>query len=152
MIEQEAAVIGDVIEAQRRIVDEFELVDGWIERYETLIDFGRRLAPMPASLRTERNRIRACQGDAWLAGIHSGGRLHLSAASETDVLAGLLAIVVEVYSGRAAEDVLHHPLVVLETTGLEPPTVAAPPRRISRDSGSAERTRVIGQPAATRVD
>jgi cysteine desulfuration protein SufE len=118
VVEQEAAVIGDVIEAQRRIVDEFELVDGWIERYETLIDFGRRLAPMPASLRTERNRIRACRGDAWLAGIHSGGRLHLSAASETDVLAGLLAIVVEVYSGRAAEDVLHHPLVVLETTGL----------------------------------
>ena len=73
---------------------------------------------MPARLRTERNRIRACQGDAWLAGIHNGGRLHLSAASETDVLAGLLAIVVEVYSGRAAEDVLHHPLVVLETTGL----------------------------------
>ena len=41
MIDQEAAVIGDVIEAQRRIVDEFELVDGWMERYETLIDFGR---------------------------------------------------------------------------------------------------------------
>jgi cysteine desulfuration protein SufE len=118
VIDQEAAVIGDVVEAQRRIVDEFELVDGWMERYETLIDFGRRLAPMPASLRTERNRIRACQGDAWLAGIHSGGRLHLSAASETAVLAGLLAIVVEVYSGRAAEDVLDHPLVVLETTGL----------------------------------
>ena len=118
MIDQEAPVIGDAIEAQRRIVDEFERVDGWIERYETLIDFGRRLAPMPASLRTERNRIRACHGEAWLAGIHSGGRLHLSAASETDVLAGLLAIVVEVYSGRAAEDVLHHPLVVLETTGL----------------------------------
>jgi cysteine desulfuration protein SufE len=117
VIDQEAAAIGDVIEAQRRIVDEFELVDGWIERYETLIDFGR-LAPMPASLRTERNRIRACRGDAWLAGIHSGGRLHLSAASETGVLAGLLAIVVEVYSGRAAEDVLHHPLFVLEATGL----------------------------------
>jgi sulfur transfer protein SufE len=89
VIEQEAAVIGDVIEAQRRIVDEFELVDGWIERYETLIDFGRRLAPMPASLRTERNRIRACQGDAWLAASRKDGRLYLSAASETDVLAGL---------------------------------------------------------------
>jgi cysteine desulfuration protein SufE len=59
-----------------------------------------------------------CRGDAWLAGIRRDGRLYLSAASETGVLAGLLAIIVEVYSGRAAEDVLHHPLVVLETTGL----------------------------------
>ena len=95
MVEQEAAVAGDdIIEAQRRIVDEFELVDSWIERY--LIDFGRRLAPMPASLRTDRNRIRTCQGDAWFAGTRRGGRPYLSAASETGVLAGLLAIVVEV--------------------------------------------------------
>jgi cysteine desulfuration protein SufE len=119
MIDPEAAVMtGDIIEAQRRLVAEFEFVDGWIERYETLIDFGRRLAPMPASLRTERNRIRTCQGDAWLAGTRRGGRLYLSGASETGVLAGLLAIVIGVYSGRAAEDVLDHPLVVLEATGL----------------------------------
>jgi cysteine desulfuration protein SufE len=119
MIDPEAAVMaGDIIEAQRRIVAEFEFADGWIERYETLIDFGQRLAPMPASLRTERNRIRTCQGDAWLAGTRRGGRLYLSGPSETGVLAGLLAIVIGVYSGRAAEDVLDHPLVVLETTGL----------------------------------
>jgi len=119
VVDQEAAILGhDIVEAQRRIVDEFEFVEGWIERYETLIDFGRRLAPMPPSLRIDRNRIGACQGDAWLAGIRRDGRLYLSAASETRVLAGLLAIVVEVYSGRAAEDVLDHPLVVLETTGL----------------------------------
>jgi cysteine desulfuration protein SufE len=119
VIDQEATIVDhDIIDAQRLIVDEFEFVDGWIERYETLIDLGRRLAPMPASLRNDRNRIRTCRGDAWLAGIRRDGRLHLSAASETGVLAGLLAIIVEVYSGRAAEDVLHHPLVVLETTGL----------------------------------
>jgi cysteine desulfuration protein SufE len=119
VIDQEAAIAGhDIIEVQRRIVDEFEFVDCWIERYETLIDFGRRLAPMPASLRNDRNRIRTCHGEAWLAGIRRDGRLYLSAASETGALAGLLAIIVEVYSGRAAEDVLHHPLVVLETTGL----------------------------------
>jgi cysteine desulfuration protein SufE len=113
VIDQEATIVDhDIIDAQRRIVD------GWIERYETLIDLGRRLAPMPVSLRNDRNRIRTCQGDAWLAGIRHDGRLYLSAASETGVLAGLLAIIVEVYSGRAAEDVLGHPLVVLETTGL----------------------------------
>jgi cysteine desulfuration protein SufE len=119
VIDQEATIVDhDIIDAQRRIVEVFEFVDGWIERYETLIDLGRRLAPMPASLRNDRNRIRTCRGDAWLAGIRRDGRLYLSAASETGVLAGLLAIIVEVYSGRAAEDVLHHPLVVLETTGL----------------------------------
>lgn len=143
MIDQEATIVDhDIIDAQRRIVEVFEFVDGWIERYETLIDLGRRLAPMPASLRNDRNRIRTCRGDAWLAGIRRDGRLYLSAASETGVLAGLLAIIVEVYSGRAAEDVLHHPLVVLETTGL---SQRLSPRRLSRDPGSAARTRVLGR-------
>ena len=65
MIDQEATIVDhDIIDAQRLIVDEFEFVDGWIERYETLIDLGRRLAPMPASLRNDRNRIRTCRGDA----------------------------------------------------------------------------------------
>jgi cysteine desulfuration protein SufE len=65
MIGQQAAVLSrDIVEAQRRIIGEFELFDDWRDRYETLIEFGRRLAPMPVSLRVDRNRIRNCHGDA----------------------------------------------------------------------------------------
>jgi cysteine desulfuration protein SufE len=119
VISQQAAVLSrDIVETQRRIIEDFEMVPSWSERYETLIEFGRRLAPMPMSLRVDRNRIRNCHGHAWLAGVRHEGRLFFSAASEADVVAGLLAIVVEVYSGCAPDEILFHPLIVLEATGL----------------------------------
>jgi cysteine desulfuration protein SufE len=116
--EQTAILSHDIVEAQRRLVEEFSIFDSWSERYETLIEFGKRLAPMPVSLRVDRNRIRNCHGRAWLAGVCHHDKLFLSAASEADVVAGLLAIVVEVYSGSAPDDILSHPLFVLEATGL----------------------------------
>jgi cysteine desulfuration protein SufE len=116
--EQAAILYHDIVETERRIIGEFETFDDWRDRYETLIEFGRRLAPMPPSLRVDRNRIRNCHGDAWLSGMRRNGLLYLSAASEADVVAGLLAIVVEVYSGRSPDEILSHPLIVLEATGL----------------------------------
>jgi cysteine desulfuration protein SufE len=119
VIGQQAAVLSrDIAATQRRIIEDFEIVPSWSERYETLIEFGRRLAPMPMNLRVERNRIRNCHGHAWLAGIRREGRIFFSAASEADVVAGLLAIVVEVYSGCAPDEILFNPLMVLEATGL----------------------------------
>jgi cysteine desulfuration protein SufE len=108
----------DIDEAQRRLIEEFEIFDSWGERYQYLIELGRRLAPIPELMKTDRNRIRNCLGEAWFAGTRRNGLLYLSAASQTDVLAGLLAIVVEVYSGQSPDQILSHPLIVLETTGL----------------------------------
>jgi cysteine desulfuration protein SufE len=119
VIDQQAAILSrPIVEAQRRLIQEFETLESWSERYETLIEFGRRLASMPMSLRVDRNRIRNCHGRAWLAGVRRDDRLFFSAASESDVVAGLLAIVIEVYSGHSTDEILSHPLTVLETTGL----------------------------------
>jgi cysteine desulfuration protein SufE len=119
VISQQAAILSrDVVGTQRPIIEEFETVPSWGELYETLIEFGRRLAPMPMSLRVDRNRIRNCHGQAWLAGVRCDGQLFFSASSEADMVAGLLAIVVEVYSGCTPDEILSHPLTVLEATGL----------------------------------
>ena len=105
MIGQQAAILShDIVETQRRLIEEFEIFDSWSERYETSIDFGRRLQPLPEIMKVDRNRLRSCRGDARLAGIRCNGLLYLSAAGEADVLAGLLAIVVEVYSGCAPDE------------------------------------------------
>lgn len=117
-IERAAVLSPGVTEAQRRLIEEFEIFEGWSERYEYLIELGRRLMPIPETMRDDRDRIRNCRGDAWLAGFLRNGLLYLSAASQTKVLAGLLAIVVEVYSGHSPDEILSHPLTVLETTGL----------------------------------
>jgi cysteine desulfuration protein SufE len=119
VIDQQAAIFSrDVVEAQRRVIEEFEILESWSERYENLIEFGRRLEPLPEIMKVDRNRLRSCRGDAWLAGVRRDGLLYLSAASEADVLAGMLAIVVEVYSGHSTDEIRSHPLTVLEATGL----------------------------------
>jgi cysteine desulfuration protein SufE len=105
-------------QAQRRIVDEFAFVGDWSDRYQTLIDVGRRLAPMPDRLKVDHNRIRNCQGEAWLAAEWQSGRMYLSAASDTGVVAGILAILVEVYSGHTPDDISGQPLTVLDAVGL----------------------------------
>jgi cysteine desulfuration protein SufE len=116
--EQKSGPVESAFESQRRLAEEFELFDDWSDRYQTLIELGRRLASMPHALKTERNRIHNCRGDTWLAGDVSGGILQLSAASDTGVMAGLLAILVEVYSGRPASNVFDHPLSILDAVGL----------------------------------
>jgi hypothetical protein len=117
VIDQEAAVIGEVIEAQRRIVDEFELVDGWIERYETLIDFGR------ASRRCRRDSERSATAFAPARATRGSPESTTAGASTSAPRAKRTCSPDCSRSSSksipgAAEDVLHHPLVVLETTGL----------------------------------
>jgi len=55
----------EVTAAQQEIIDEFSLFDDWMDRYQYLIDLGRRLPPFPEELRSEENRIRGCQSQVW---------------------------------------------------------------------------------------
>ncbi len=129
-----------IVQAQERIIEEFGLLDDWNDRYQNLIECGRRLAPMRDTLRVERNRIQNCHGDAWLAAEDRDGLLQLSAASETGVVAGLLAIVVDVYSGHSPADVLDHPLTVLDSIGL---TNRLSPHRLAAFREIVGRLRVL---------
>lgn len=105
-------------ERQHRLIEEFSVVDSWNDRYQHLCDLGRRLPPMPPALRIERNRIRECQGDTFLAGEHNADRLDLFAESEAPVLAGILAILVDIYSGEKPADVLRYPPILFDRIGL----------------------------------
>lgn len=105
-------------ERQERLIDEFLLFDDWAERYQYLIDLGRSLPPFPLSLRVERNRIAGCDGETFLSAIRHGGRISLYGASDMPVLAGILAILIRIYSGETPTDILRHPPVLLDRIGL----------------------------------
>ncbi len=105
-------------ERQKRLVEEFLLIDDWNDRYHHLIDLGQDLPPFDPSYCSERNRVSACDGDTFLAGEHINRRLLLYGASDTPVLAGILALLIEVYSGSPTVDILRHPPVFLDRIGL----------------------------------
>jgi len=95
--------------AQQEIIDEFALFDDWMDRYQYLIDLGRRLPEFPEELRSEQNRIRGCQSQVWFVADERDGRLEFRAISDAAIVSGLIALLLRLYSGRYPQDILDTP-------------------------------------------
>jgi len=109
----------EVAEAQQEIIDEFSLFDDWMDRYQYLIDLGRRLPELPDELRTEENRIRGCQSQVWFVPEKKDGRLYFRAISDAAIVSGLIALLLRLYSGRYPQDILDTPPDFVEALQLE---------------------------------
>lgn len=92
--------------AQAAIRDEFSFFGDWSERYQYLIDLGRKLPELPESLKTEDNRLHGCQSMVWIVASGDASRLEFSAASDSAIVSGLIFLTLRVYSGRSAEEIL----------------------------------------------
>ena len=99
----------EIIVAQREIVETFSLFDDWTERYQHIIDCGRQAAEFPTEWKVEANRLRGCQSQVWIVSERRGDRLHFAATSDSTIVAGLIAILLEVYSDRRPADILATP-------------------------------------------
>lgn len=107
-----AAVNGmtnEIRAAQREVIEEFSLFEDWMDRYQYLIDLGRRLPEFPEALRTEENRIRGCQSQVWFVAEEKDGRLEFRATSDAAIVSGLIALLLRLYSGRYPQDILDTP-------------------------------------------
>jgi cysteine desulfuration protein SufE len=109
----------EVAEAQQEIIDEFSLFDDWMDRYQYLIDLGRRLPELPDDLRTEENRIRGCQSQVWFVPEQRDGRLYFQAISDAAIVSGLIALLLRLYSGRYPQDILDTPPDFVEALQLQ---------------------------------
>ena len=109
----------EVREAQQEIIDEFSLFDNWMDRYQYIIDLGRRLPPFPEELRTEENRIRGCQSQVWFVAEKAGDRLEFRAISDAAIVSGLIALLLRLYSGRHPQDILDTPPDFVNALGLD---------------------------------
>lgn len=99
----------EVQAAQEELVEDFRLFDNWMDRYQYLIDLGRRLPEFPESDRIDANRIRGCQSQVWFVAEKKGDRLEFRAISDAAIVSGLIALLLRVYSGRRPEDILSTP-------------------------------------------
>lgn len=92
--------------AQQAIIEEFGFFSDWSERYQYLIDLGRKLPPMDAALRTEANRLLGCQSNVWIVSEGDAESLRFIAASDSAIVSGLVYLALRVYSGRSAREIL----------------------------------------------
>ena len=95
-----------IAETQDEIVDEFEFIGDWTERYKYIIDMGRSLPPLPDEVRTEENQVRGCQSQVWLHGRLDGSAVYFDADSDALIVRGLIALVLRVYSGHTPDEIL----------------------------------------------
>jgi cysteine desulfuration protein SufE len=104
--------------AQQTIAEEFSFFADWSERYQYLIDLGRKLPPLPPELRTEEHRLLGCQSMVWIVADGDARRLDFRAASDSAIVSGLIYLALRVYSGRSAEEILATPADYIAGIGL----------------------------------
>lgn len=104
--------------AEAQIADEFAFFGDWTERYQYLIDLGRKLPPFPDALKTDAYKVTGCQSQVWLVPSGDASQLEFQATSDSAIVSGLIALLLRVYSGRSASEILATEPKFIEAIGL----------------------------------
>ena len=108
----------DIRKVQEEIVEDFAMFDDWMDRYRFLIDLGRSLPTYPEALKTDEWRVKGCINRAWLHGEARDGKVFYQASSESEIVAGLIALLLKVYSGRTPREIVDNPPDFLQRIGV----------------------------------
>lgn len=105
----------DAIEA---IGDELALFDDWMDRYQYIIELGRKLPPFPREWTDDAHRVPGCQSQVWLEARMNDGTMYFAGASDAAIVMGLVALLLRVYSGRSPDEILATEPSFLSDLGL----------------------------------
>lgn len=105
-------------EIQDEIIEEFELFDDWADKYEYIIDLGKKLKGLPESLKTEENIIKGCQSKVWLDAKLENGNILFEADSEAIIVKGLVNMLIRVLSEQTPEDIAKANLYFIDKIGM----------------------------------
>ena len=109
----------DILAAQAEIVDVFSLFEDWTDRYQYIIDLGRKLPDLSAEQKVESNRLKGCQSQVWIVTENREGRLHYDAISDSAIVSGLIALLLDVYSDRRPSEIVATPPDFIKQIELE---------------------------------
>lgn len=87
------------------LIENFELLDDWEDKYRYIIDLGSKLDLFPAQFRTEEWKVRGCQSQVWLVPEKKDGRLVFKGDSDAAIVKGIIAIVMTIFSGKTPEEI-----------------------------------------------
>ena len=87
------------------MIDDFAFLDDWEDRYMHVIDLGKSLAPLPDGTRIEENKVKGCASQVWLVSDYTDGIWTFLGDSDAHIVKGLVAITIEIFSGRSAAEI-----------------------------------------------
>ena len=100
------------------IAEELGVFDDWMDRYQFIIELGRKLPPFPPEWTDDTHRVPGCQSKVWMEAAMQGGVLRLAGASDAAIVSGLVALLLRVYSGRAPGEIVATDPAFLRDLGL----------------------------------
>jgi cysteine desulfuration protein SufE len=103
---------------EEEIVEEFSFLDTWDEKYEYIIDLGKRLPDLDEKYKVEENTVKGCQSTVWLVASNENGLVHFKADSNTVITKGLISMLVRVLSGHTPDEIIDAKLEFIDKIGM----------------------------------
>ena len=127
------------------IADDLDVFDDWMERYQYIIELGRKLPPFPDEWANNDHRVPGCQSRVWMEAANREGKLYFAGASDAAIVSGLVAMLLRVYSGRTPAEIIATDPVFLKELGL------LEALSTNRGNGSASMARKLRERAAVEL-
>lgn len=109
----------NIKEIQEEIIDEFEFLDDWTDKYEHLIALGKSVPLIDEQHKTEDNLIKGCQSQVWLHAEKKDGNIYYSADSDAILTKGVVSLLLRVFSGQTPQDILQTDTDFIDKIGLK---------------------------------
>jgi cysteine desulfuration protein SufE len=109
---------GPIEHIEQEIVEEFSLFDSWEDKYEYIIDMGKKLPPLNDAYKTEENKIKGCQSQVWMHSNLRDGKVYYEADSDAMIVKGLISMLVRVFSGQKPDDIINAPVTFIDDIGM----------------------------------
>lgn len=106
-------------ESKQSIIDDFSMFDEWLDKYEYIIELGKKLDSFPENKKTDDRLIKGCQSRVWLDWEVKDSKLYFTADSDAIITKGIISLLISVYSGRSAEEIAGDDFSFLEKLGLK---------------------------------
>jgi cysteine desulfuration protein SufE len=104
---------------KQKLIEDFNVLGDWMDRYDYLIDMGRALPPLDDKHKIDENKIAGCQSDVWLHAYTSDGKIYFEADAGAIITKGLISLLINVYSGQPLQEVADAEMEFIEQIGLK---------------------------------
>ena len=105
-------------ETEKEIVEEFSLFDSWDDKYEYIIDLGKKLPLLEDKYKIDENRVRGCQSIVYLVADYKNGKVFYKAESDAVIVKGLISMLIRVLSGQMPEEIVEAKLDFIREIGM----------------------------------
>jgi cysteine desulfuration protein SufE len=105
-------------EIEQEIIEEFSLFDSWDDKYEYIIDLGKKLSPLEDQYKKDENKVKGCQSTVWLVADYKEGKIYYKAESDAVIVKGLISMLIRVLSGQTPDTIINAKLDFIREIGM----------------------------------